>query len=238
MSKRLSRLRGQMRRVIKSSWLPTFLGLFALLAAALATISLTDIGLAPVVQPYRPLLYDLSVGYLVSYIFYLLVVVIPDQLRRRRTRRWLRYHYDMFKLSCIEIYLSAIGEPWDSELPSTLLAPEIFSDYFSARFSPDQMRWHAVHNGLYEYGLPQLVVECELLAREIEFSLIKLDLQDDDIALFLKRFSRTLTRLKTSSPSYDDIKRLLSVLYPLHSHWSWIDGDRGRDPVGEMIARI
>jgi hypothetical protein len=114
----------------------------------------------------------------------------------------------------------------------------VFRDYFSGRFSVDQNRWHAVHNGLYKYGLPQLVTECEIFAREIQFTLIKLNLDDERAARFLARLSGNLVRLKTSAPEYDDIKRLLNFLYPLHSHWSWLDDIKGVDPVGEMIARI
>jgi hypothetical protein len=174
----------------------------------------------------------------VSYIFYLLIVALPEQIRRRRIARLLRAQFDTFKLACIEIYLSAIGDSWDSNQPTELLKPDVFRDYFSARYSSSQNRWHAVHNGLYEYGLPQLVLECEILAREIEFALTKLDDVEDDLLLFLKRLSRRLVRLRTSTPEYDDIKALLNFLYPIHSHWSWLDGVTGRDPVGEAIDRI
>lgn len=190
------------------------------------------------VPTVRPLAYDLSAGYLISYIFFLLVVAIPDVSTRRRTARLLAAHYRAFKLACIEIYLSAIGDSWDAELPEQLLDPTAFAEYFSGRYSTTQARWHAVHNGLYEYGVPQLVLECELFAREIEYTLIKLNVEDTDVAAFLKRLSRSLTRLRTSAPTYDDVKRLLNFLYPLHSHWSVLDGYVGRDPVAEMIERL
>ena len=190
------------------------------------------------VSQVRPLAYDLSVGYLISYIFFVLVVVIPERRASRRIARLLSIHFRAFKLACIEIYLSAIGDSWDSELPEQLLQPEAFRDFFSARFSESQNRWHAVHNGLYDYGVPELVLECELLAREIEYTLVKLNIEDEVVASFLKRLSRSLLRLKNSEPNYDDVKRLLNFLYPIHSHWSWLDGYVGRDPVGEMIARL
>lgn len=122
--------------------------------------------------------------------------------------------------------------------PEQLLDPNAFREYFAARYSSDQTRWHAVHNGLYEYGIPQLIVECELFAREIEFTLMKLDIINDGVVLFLKRLSRQLLRLRSSQPEYDDVKRLLNVLYPMHSNWSWAEGYVGRDPVAEMIDRL
>ena len=186
----------------------------------------------------RPVVYDLSIGFLVSYVFFVLVVALPEQLTRRRTARLLAYQFRLFKLACIEIYLGAIADPYDSEIPESLLDAAEFRDYFSEPYASDQNRWHAVHNGLYDYGVPQLVLECELLAREIEFTLIKLNIEDESVSTFLKRLSRSLTRLRTSEPTYDDIKRLLNFLYPIHSHWSWLDGYVGRDPIEKMIARL
>jgi hypothetical protein len=125
-----------------------------------------------------------------------------------------------------------------SAIPEQLLEPAVFRDYFSASYSESQNRWHAVHNGLYEYGVPELVLECELFAREIEYTLIKPNIEDEGVASFLKRLSRSLLRLRNTEPTYDDVKRLLNFLYPIHSHWSWLEGYVGRDPIGEMIARL
>ena len=219
-------------------WLPVGLALLAALSLWTALVAADLVPIAGITEKARPLAYDLSVGFVVSYIFFVLVVVIPERRASRRVARLLSGHFRTFKLICIEIYLSAIGDSWDSELPEQLLKPEAFRDYFSARHSESQNRWHAVHNGLYEYGVPELILECELLAREIEYTLVKLDIEDEEVASFLNHLSRSLLRLRNSEPSYDDVKRLLNFLYPIHSHWSWLDGYVGRDPVGEMIARL
>lgn len=230
-----------MRRAIAAltkNWLTILLAAFAVAAVLTATLASNLVPRIGVTKDLRPIAYDLSIGYLLSYLFFILVVVIPQRISRRRTTKLLAQHYRAFKLSCIEIYLSAIGNSWDSDLPEKLLDPSTFSEYFSERHAPSQNRWHAVHNGLYDYGIPQLVVECELFAREIEYTLIKLDLEDEDVALFLKRLGRSLLRLRNSKPDYDDVKGLLFFLYPIHSHWSLLDGVEGRDPIGEMIARM
>ena len=220
------------------SWLPLLLGVLGFIATLVAAVSA---GLVPYVAfkaPLREPAYDLAIGYLVSLIFYVLVVAIPDRMRRRRTARWLKLHHQNFKRGCIGIYLSTIGDSWDSELPESLLEPKAFRQYFLARHTPNQSRWHAVHNGLYEYGLPQLITECELFAHELEYTLLKLDISDDDIVLFIKRLSRSLRRLKTASPTYDDIKQLLNVLYPLHANWDWGAGYLDEDPIGTRLAKL
>jgi len=225
-------------RELSQRWLPLALAALGLISAWIAIVASGLIRDVRFTSNLRPLAYDLSVGYLVSLLFFVLVVAIPATVTRRRTARLLSNHYRSFKLACVEIYLSAIGDSWDSELPEQLLDAAEFSNYFSQRFSCDQTRWHAVHNGLYDYGVPELVLECELFAREIEYTLLKLNIDDDDVALFLKRLSRSLIRLRTSTPTYDDVKRLLNFLYPIHSHWSWLEGYVGRDPVAEMIVRL
>jgi hypothetical protein len=223
---------------LTQSWL-----LIALTILAIASVwdIVVCVGLVPgvaFVDQAGPVVYDLSIGFLISYVFFLLVVVLPERLARRRTARLLEHQFRAFKLACIEIYLGVIGDSYDSHLPEKLLDAAEFRKYFSERYSSDQNRWHAVHNGLYEYGVPQVLLECELLSREIEFILIKLNIEDEEVSSFLKRLSRSLIRLRTSEPTYDDIKRLLNFLYPIHSHWSWLDGYVGRDPVGEMIAQL
>jgi len=225
-------------RELTQRWLLIALTILAIASVWNVIISLRLVPRIGFIDQVRGVIYDLSIGFLISYVFFLLVVALPERLTRRRTARLLKHQFRTFKLACIEIYLGAIGDVYDSDLPEKLLDAAVFRDYFSEQYSSNQNRWHAVHNGLYEYGVPQLVLECELLAREIEFTLIKLNIQDEEVSSFLKRLSRSLLRLRTSEPTYDDIKRLLNFLYPLHSHWSWVDGYVGRDPVGEMIAQL
>jgi len=47
----------------------------------------------------------LSVGILVSIIFYSIVVLLPARQRKARIHRNLQEHYNAFKLSCISIFL-------------------------------------------------------------------------------------------------------------------------------------
>lgn len=226
------------RRALVSRWLPISLAAFAALSLWTSVVSSGVVRIVSIAAEWRPLAYDISVGYLVSYMFFLLVVALPGAVRRRRMAGWLAVHYRGFKLACIQIYLRAIGDSWDSDLPEQLLDPHAFREYFSAWYSSDQTRWHAVHNGLYDYGIPRLVMECELFGREIEFTLIKLEVPSDEVVLFLKHLTRQLMRLKISEPDCDDVKHLLNFLYPVHSHWSWIEGYVGRDPVANMIRKL
>lgn len=49
--------------------------------------------------------FDVAVGFLVSYIFYLLVVKSPESKKRQRVKAYLGYRYDSFKSECIRTFL-------------------------------------------------------------------------------------------------------------------------------------
>lgn len=183
-------------------------------------------------------MYDLCIGYIVSYGFYLLVVVVPAYRERRELRSWLLRQYRELKLRLIEIYLMAIGDPWDIELPESLLDAKAFSEYFHGKTSSNKMRWHEVHNGLYEHGLSQMAMECSLFVREIQFALLKSKMENVDSIEFLNKFSRRLSRAHILKPEYDDIKGLLLFLFSLHCSWETLDGKPAVDKIGKIIEKL
>src|SRR6185312_6082130 len=141
-------------RELTQRWLLIALTILAIASVWNVIISLRLVPRIGFIDQVRGVIYDLSIGFLISYVFFLLVVALPERLTRRRTARLLKHQFRTFKLACIEIYLGAIGDVYDSDLPEKLLDAAVFRDYFSEQYSSNQNRWHAVHNGLYEYGVP------------------------------------------------------------------------------------
>ena len=86
-------------------------------------------------------IYDFAVGSLISLIFYLLVVRLPEYERRRRLKRSLERHYRDFREECIEIILMAADGTYSAELPETLIEQGKFREYFKEKVTPDQDRW-------------------------------------------------------------------------------------------------
>ena len=89
--------------------------LITLTVLAIASVwnVIVSIGLVPrvgFVEQARTVVYDLSIGFLISYIFFLLVVALPQRLASRRAARLLEHQFRAFKIACIEIYLGAIGD--------------------------------------------------------------------------------------------------------------------------------
>jgi hypothetical protein len=99
------------------------------------------------------IIFNLSIGFLVSIIFYLLIVWIPDRRRRKIIKHNIGEQYRNFKENTIDLLLDACSEGKNSELISRLCDLKYFRDYFNKFISEDQRRWHAVFNGLDELYL-------------------------------------------------------------------------------------
>ena len=109
------------------------------------------------------ILFNLSVGYLVSLFFWLLVVYLPERRRNSILRDNLRRRYQEFRENTIQILLwEAIGTH-DSQLPKDLLDHRKFKEFFDENKSA---RWYAALNGLQgnKDRINDLLLEMEFLA--------------------------------------------------------------------------
>lgn len=189
-------------------------------------------------QTGNQIVFDLSVGVLASIFMYYLVVRIPEYQKRRRLRANLATTYLSFKEDSIAIYLSCIMGSYPSVLPNQLSDQVEFRSFFKEQHTPDQDRWQAVANGLNDERLRRLLIELEILAQEIHFTLSATDVQDQRAFQFLKRLTHIIYRGKNWTTDYDDVKSLMRFLWSLHTGWSWIDGYPDSDPVVGVIDSI
>ena len=89
--------------------------------------------------------FNLSVGYLSSTIFWILVVYLPDKSRRSLLRETLATRYKEFKHEIVQTFIWASGESQDIQFVEDLANDHIkFKEYFGS--SSDQ--WYAVLNGI------------------------------------------------------------------------------------------
>lgn len=185
------------------------------------------------------IIFDLSVGIIVSLLIYVLVVWVPERSKHNRIRRNLEHHYELFKEGCITVFLSALQQPYDPELISRLKDRVQFREYFKEKVSPDQNRWHAVLNGLNQYMVKNLIVELEILMAEVHFTLNAIDVDNQEAFAFLKRLAQVLYRVRNWSLQDDDeLKQLSQFMWSVHSGWSVIEGYLEKDVIAEMIEAI
>jgi hypothetical protein len=184
------------------------------------------------------ILFNLSVGFLVSAIFYLLVVWFPDRRRKNLIKKNLGEQYQSFKEDTIQILLSACRTSYKGGLPGNLTDQNEFRKYFKEPVSDSQNRWHVVLNGLNDRLLKDLLVEFEILLNEVTYVLNNVNIEDPNVFSFFKRLSQAVYKMKNTTLEYDDVKQLSGFLWELFAGWSFIDGYREADIVGVMIENI
>ena len=76
-----------------------------------------------------------------------------------------------------------------------------------------------------------LIVEFEILIAEIRFTLIAVDVENQEVFDFLKTLATVLYRARNYGPEYDGVKSLLDFMWSVFTGWSFIEGyiKKGRD---------
>lgn len=184
------------------------------------------------------IVFNLSVGFLVSVIFYVVVVWIPDRRRKNLIKKNMKEQYCSFKKDAIAILLSACHSSFESTLPEKLVKQDEFKKYFKEPVGNSEERWYEVLNGLNNRLLKDLLVELEILMNEVSYVLNNVNIKDPEVFSFFKRLSQAVYKLKNITMEYDDVKQLSQFLWELFAGWSFVDGYRKEDIVDVMIEKI
>lgn len=197
------------------------------------------------IEPYvfalhngNSIVFNLSVGYLVSMFFWLLVVYFPERSRRLILRDNLSRRYQEFREDTIQILLWASIGPHDSQLPKELCDHRKFREFFDEN---NKEHWYAALNGLQgnKDRIDDLLLELEIFAGEVSYVLNNVHIQDPKVHSFFKRLSENIYRLKNSSVySYDQVKHLGGFLWGIHARWNIIEGQREDDAIQGMIDAL
>ena len=224
-----------------------------LLLAAAAVFGMFSGSTEPVVSPLRgtaieptlralhngnSIVFNLSVGYLISFIFWLLVVQYPEAKRRALLRDNLARQYQYFKESVIQILLWCSVGSHDSELPKQLCDHLKFKEFFSGN---ERQNWYDALNGLQDqkHHMHALLFELELLASEVTYVLNNVPIQDPKVHRSLKLLNEHIFRLKNSSAySGDPVKYIGNFIWGILARWSFVDGQRQDDFIEEVIKKL
>jgi hypothetical protein len=223
------------------------------LLAAVAVFGMFSGSMEPVILPLRgtaiepallalhsgnSILFNLSLGYLSSFIFWLLVVQYPETKRRKLLRDNLARQYQDFKQSVVRILLWCSIGAHSSELSKDLCDHEKFKQFFNAN---EKQHWYAALNGLEDqkHHLKDLLFEMELLATEVTYVLNNVPLQDEQVHRSLKLLNEQVHRLRNSSVySADPVKYVGNFLWGILARWSFIEGQRNDDFIEELIKKL
>ena len=194
------------------------------------------------IEPFffkNQLLFNVSSGFIVSVIFYFIVVYLPELNRKRITKRSFQKQYTFFKETLIEIFLLSLNGTADSTKTHKLMNQENFKAFFKENKNKSQTRWLAVIQGLEENNslMKDLIVEMEIMRNEISFILNNVHIENEDIYDFFQSFSQSLYKLKNVGTEWDELKPFYRYLWGIFSGFT-PEGYKKEDLIQSMIDSI
>lgn len=184
------------------------------------------------------IVFNLSVGYLSSALFWLLVVYLPDRARRRLLRDTLATRYTEFKNEIVQTFIWAAGESQEIQLVSDLAADHVkFKEYFGSGTN----RWYAVLNGIQgsQMRMHELTLAMKIFSDEVAYVLNNVPLDDPSVHRVFKQLNESIYRLSASEADlYDRVKYVGNFLWAILARWSIVNGQAEEDIIEKMIERI
>lgn len=127
----------------------------------------------------------------------------------------------------------------DSETIEKLMSPEAFQDAFRGGREADE--------GIYAFAnqlssdtpeFRQIVLNLQVLSKQIDFLLHNYSIDDQKTFDFFKRLELFLIRLRSHGPGYDEAKPLCGFIYELYAGWNNIVGYIGHDWLEKKISDL
>lgn len=201
---------------------------------------LRDTPLAPLLYSLswqNSIVFNLSIGYLASALFWYLVVHIPESARRRLLRTSLSSRYREFKREVVQTLVWAVGQN-----ETTAFIDELAADHkkFRQYFETGE-RWYTAANEIQsnQLRMSELLLAMNLLASEVSYVLNNLAAQDPDAHRVLLGLNESITRLREGEADlYDKTKQVGRFLWGLLARFNLRDGQIDHDIIENMIARI
>ena len=190
------------------------------------------------ILPYRDAILNLGSGYIVSIIFYFLLVALPEHFKKVRHRDHALEVYRRFKEDVIGLIFSASGKGYGLDEIDELMDPKKFRDYFEEDETGSGARWDEFLNGLDEYHRGRIVTELEILRDELHFLVSHHDVEDGNVYKHLKNVSVAIHAMSKTGVSYNEQKQWGRFLWGLFTLFDWGEGYREEDPIERAIARI
>jgi hypothetical protein len=188
---------------------------------------------------------NLLAGGLVSFLFYFLVVHLPESRRKSIIKNNLQRMYRSIKEDILwaVVHASVKGGrrdlTADFETIEKLMMPGAFKEAFQGGREGDE-GFYAFANQMSD-DTPEfrlIVQNLQMLSKQIEFVLHNYNIRDQKAFDFFKRLELVLVSLQAKGPGYDESKQLCSFIWDVYAGWDWVQGDRGYDQIQKMISEL
>jgi hypothetical protein len=188
---------------------------------------------------------NLLAGGLVSFLFYFLVVQLPQQRKKVVIKTNLQKLYRGIKGDIlVAVVLASIQGgrndlSADTETLDKLMTPEGFKEAFSNGREADE-GFYAFENQMSDetWEFRQIVLNLQMLSKQIDYLLHNYVIEDQGAFDFFKRLELLLMRIQSNGPGYEESKRLCTFIWEIYAGWDWLEGDTGYDQVQRMIEAL
>jgi hypothetical protein len=184
-------------------------------------------------------------GGLISFLFYFLVVYIPESRKRRMIKSNLRKWYSALKKDILlqVLFASQQGGREDLSTDDDTVERLLTIDGFKATFEGGREAhegFNAFRNYMSEETLEyrEIALNFRILSKQIEYVLHHYSIDDRELFDFFKRLEAHLLRLETIGPGYHEEKELSRFIREIFGGFCWVEGYRGYDIVEKMIEDI
>jgi hypothetical protein len=132
---------------------------------------------------------------------------LPEKHKKQILKENFKEYWHQSKQHIISILLQSLGTSnrYDSSFHKKLLNVREFRNYFNENHDTEygQTKWHGVLNGLDGHRiLTDITEEFQLLIKEIDMILLKVEINNKDIISFLQRLQRLLNYNKETNLEY------------------------------------
>ena len=184
-------------------------------------------------------------GALVSFLFYYLVVSLPEARRRRKVSQNLLNNYRSLKreLATQLIFASQKGGrrgiQADDATISKILTPDGFEELFRrGREANEGM--YAVQNGLD--SSPSIYKEMRrnvhVFTHQLRTALSAVEVESAELYMQLQRFESFLTRYTLDGEYYGSDRMLLRLIQDMFSGWDLVDGQHNTDRMEVLLQKL
>lgn len=209
----------------------------AILVAAVAALI---VGILTVPnKDYMSIMHSISIGFVLSAIFYNVVVYLPESRRKKMICSAFAEQYNQFRSNCISTFL-ILSNSQEYQQRENLLDKYEFQRYFKSNNASGKNRWDEVANAIQsnQFYLRELVYELRMFNEEIKYIRNTVYLGDSEAFNFLNRLSQAIHRYELTQPEYDDIKSFCGFLWSLFTGWNFVDGYENREYIEKMLEKV
>ena len=192
---------------------------------------------------------NILTGVIVSFVFYFFIVYMAESRRKRLIKTSALKMYRNIKRDILLAVVDASIKGGRDDLTDNLIEDTDFVETLMSpvRFKVNFEDGRKASEGFYAFEnqmrqrtpeFEEIVLNFELIEREIYFILGNYKFDDQEIFDLLKRIGSLMLRLKHSQPGHDESKRLCSLIWEICAGWSMITGYRGYDIIEKAISDI